>query len=49
MHILNVILADSGIFRILTYLGTQCFMHMQAYSAPSNMSLSNILYKTKHF
>ena len=32
MQILNLIQADSGIFRTLAYLGTQCFTHIQAYS-----------------
>ena len=32
LHILNLIQADSGIFRTLVYLGTQCFTHIQAYS-----------------
>ena len=31
MHILNLILADSGIFRTLAYLCTYCFTHIQAY------------------
>ena len=45
MHILNLIQADSGIFRTLTYLGT----HMQAYSTPLNMSLSMFYAKQKIF
>ena len=32
MHILNLNLTDSDTFRTLTYLGTKCFSHIQAYS-----------------
>ena len=32
MHILNLNWADSDIFRTLTYLGSKCFTHIQAYS-----------------
>ena len=32
MHILNLDWTDSDIFRTLTYLGTKCFTHIQAYS-----------------
>ena len=53
MHILNLIFADPGIFRTLAHLDTECFTHIQAYSAPSNTSYTcntcNILCKTKNF
>ena len=37
MFILNLIQTDSGIFGTLAYLGTQCFMHLLAYSPSLNM------------
>ena len=45
MHNLNLIQSYSVIFRTLAYLETKCSTHIQAYPAPSNMLLSNILCK----
>ena len=49
MHILNLIQADSGMFRTLAYLDKYCFTPIQTCSARSNISLSSILCKTKNF
>ena len=49
-HILTLIQTDSGILRTLAYLGTQCFMHIQAYSAPSNIIvIKQYFMQNKHF
>ena len=47
MLIVNLIWANSDIFGTLAYLDILCFTPIETYSARWNMSLSNILCKTK--